>query len=383
MSMFSPLAAWLCAYVADLAHDGGPPTTWDEAVALAEAEGLAPALARRLARHPTDGIPQAVAARLAARFREALARHVVMSRDLAVLLRALAGEKIPAIPLKGAFLAEAVYPHPAARPMSDIDVLVWETDRLRVDEVLSGLGYRRGTDAHSWAFDVAYDAATFYDGPGGARVDVHWRLINDPRYAWNHAAADAVWDRAVPVTLAGESALALAPEDLVLSLAAHLAIHHGLSGLRWYWDLKLVFDRWAATLDGDALVARAERWRVRRALHFVLRRLGELFAVPDVAGITAARLAPRGPRAAGVRWLVAHREDRLGGFEHVLPLLLTDRFADLLSALRPSILPSPGWLRARYGADSASLPRAYLAHAARMADVLRVTVRGMRSYRAR
>ena len=383
MSTFSPLAGWLCAYIADPTHEPGPPASWDQAVVLAETEGLAAALALRLERHPAGAIPPAVAARLPARFKEALARHVVMSRDLAALLRALAGESIPVIPLKGAFLAETVYPHPAARPMSDVDVLVRETDRLRADEVLRGLGYRPGTDAHSWAFDVAYDAAAFYDGPGGARVDVHWRLINDPRYAWNHAEADAVWDRAVPVTLAGEPALALAPEDLVLSLAAHLAIHHGLSGLLWYWDLKLVLDRWAATLDADALVARAERWRVRRALHFVLRRLGELFAVPDIVGITAARLVPHGPRAASVRWLIAHREDRLRGFEHVLPLLLTDRFADLLSALRLSIFPSPSWLRARYGADSVSLPRAYLAHGARMADVLRVTARGIRSYRAR
>jgi hypothetical protein len=387
MSTLPLVTTCLCADVAALTHDANLPETsaanWNEVVALAEAEGLAPALALRLERHPTDALAPALGARLSARFKEALARHVVMSRDLATLLRALSREGIPVIPLKGAFLAEAVYPHPAVRPMSDVDVLVPPADRLRVDELLRGLGYRRGTDAHSWAFDVTYDTATFYDGPGGARVDVHWRLINDPRYAWNHAEAEAVWDRAVPVTLAGEPALALAPEDLVLSLAAHLAIHHGLSGLLWYWDLKLVLDRWAATLDGDALVMRAERWRVRRALYFVLRRLGELFAVPDVARVTAARLVPRGPRAASVRWLVAHREDRLRGFEHVLPLLLTDSLADLLRVLRPSILPSPSWLRARYGADSVSLPRAYLAHGARMADVVRVTARGMRSYRAR
>src|SRR6185369_9232940 len=103
-------------------------------------------------------------------------------------------------------------------------------DRLRVDEILRGLGYRRGSDAHSWAFDVAYDGATFYDGPGGARVDVHWRLLNEPRYPWRHAEADAVWDRATAVTLAGERALALCAEDLVLSLATHLAVHHGLTG---------------------------------------------------------------------------------------------------------------------------------------------------------
>lgn len=379
MSTFPPLAAWLCARVAARADDADPrppPASWDEVVAFAESEGLAAGLALSLGCHHGGGeVASAVGARLSARFREALARHVVTSRDLAVLLRALAAETIPAIPLKGAFLAEAVYPHPAARPMSDVDVLVRPAERLRVDEVLRGLGYRRADDAHSWAFDVAYDAATSYDGTNGARVDVHWRVLNDPRYGWNPAEAEAVWDRTVPITLAGEPSLALAPEDLVLSLAAHLAVHHGLSGLVWYWDLKLVLDRWSSTLDGNALVARAGRWRVRGALALVLARLAELFSLPDVAAVTAARLAPRGPRAALARWLVARRGAALQAFEHVLPLLLTDRFVDVLRASRSAICPSPAWLRARYGADAASLPRAYLAHAARTASVLRGTAR--------
>jgi hypothetical protein len=369
----TPTTAWLCAYLAALTADadppGSPPVGWDALTAVAEADGLAPALAFGLARHPDATVPGAVAARLAARFNVALARQVVMSRDRATLLRGLDDAQIPAIVLKGAYLGETVYPHPALRPMSDIDVLVRHGDRLRVDEVLRGLGYRRGTDAHSWGFDLAYDAATFYDGPGGARVDVHWRLLNDPRFGWRRAEAEAVWDRAVPVRLAGAPALALCPEDLVLALAAHLAVHHGLSGLLWYWDLRLVLDRWSATLDWGELTGRAERWRVRRALSFVLRRLGDFFSVPDAVDIMAARIIPRGPRTMTVRWLVTHRAERMRAFEHVMPLLLTDRAVDLLRALGPAICPSPTWLRARYGV--ASLPRAYRAHAARMATILR------------
>lgn len=378
MSTFSPLARWLCGRVAADADGLPPPAGWSEVVALAEAEGLAPGLASSLDRHSGGEVPPEAASRLSLRFREALARHVVMSRDLATLLRALAGEKIAVIPLKGAFLAETVYPHPAARPMSDIDVLVPPAERLRVDGVLRGLGYRRGHDAHSWAFDVAYDAATSYDGAGGARVDVHWRLLNDPRYGWAHAEADAVWDRALPVTLAGEPALALASEDLVLSLATHLAIHHGLSGLVWYWDLALVLDRWSVTLDWNALMGRAERWRVRGALSFVLARLGELFQLPEIVGVAAARLAPRGPRAASARWLVARHGERLTAFEHVIPLLLTDRFVDVLRASRSMVCPAPGWLRARYGPDTVSLPHAYLAHGARMARVLSESIHRLR-----
>jgi hypothetical protein len=370
----TPATAWLCGYLAALTADADPPTSppidWDALAAVAEAERLVPALAFGFARHPDATVPGAVAARLAARFNVAVARHVVMSRDLATVLRALDEAAIPTIVLKGAYLGETVYPHPALRPMSDIDVLVRHGDRLRMDEVLRGLGYRRGTDAHSWAFDVTYDAATFYDGPGGARLDVHWRLLNDPRFGWRPAAAEAVWDRAVPVKLAGARALALCPEDLVLTLAAHLAVHHGLSGLLWYWDLRLVLDRWAATLDWRELMELAERWRVRRALSVVLRRLGDFFPVPDAVDSLATRIAPRGPRTMAARWLVTHGRGRTRGFEHWLPLLLTDRPLDLLRVLGPAICPSPAWVRARYGV--ASLRRAYGAHAARMATIVRL-----------
>src|SRR5438105_6151789 len=163
--MVSP-TEWLRAYLATLTAEVKlarlPAGGWEAVAAVAESEGLAPALAFGLARRPDPDVPAAVATRLDARFKQAVARHIVMSRDLAIVLRGLARMGVPTIVLKGAYLAEAAYPHPALRPMSDVDVLVHRHDRLRVDALLRDLGYRPGADAHSWAFDLAYDSATFY-----------------------------------------------------------------------------------------------------------------------------------------------------------------------------------------------------------------------------
>ena len=153
-------------------------------------------------------------------------------------------------------------------------------------------------------------------------------------------------------------------------MAAHLAIHHGLSGLLWYWDLKLVLDRWSTTLDWQGLATRAQRWRVRSALFFTLRGVCDRFEMPALVQAMTARIAPRGPRPAAVRWLVARRAHRLRDLEHVIPLLLTDRFPDVLRAVGGSMLPSPSWIRARYGSESSSLARGYLAHGARLATVV-------------
>jgi len=76
----------------------------------------------------------------------------------------------------------------------------------------------------------------------------------------------------LPRAMAGQEALGLCPEDLLLYLSVHLAVHHALAGLLWYYDLFLI-ERWRGTLDWEALIAWASRWRVRAALYFALWEL--------------------------------------------------------------------------------------------------------------
>jgi hypothetical protein len=186
-----------------------------------------------------------------------------------------------------------------------------------------------------------------------------------------------VWDRAVKIHVAGETALGLCPEDLLLYLAAHLAVHHGLAGVRWYWDLALLLGRRGAGLDWQALVERASAWRVRRALAFALRGC-QLFFDVSAPGEVVARLRPRGPRAALLGRLVRHAEaDRLARLEHLIALLLVDRGRDLAAPFIQALCPSPGWVRARYAGAGAALPRAYLAHYQRMVVVAGRVRRGL------
>ena len=83
----------------------------------------------------------------------------------------------PVIPLKGAFLAEAVYGDIALRPMADFDLLVKPPDLPRAVEILRQLGYES-----EQPFDPAAQRAGFQDmppmrRPGGAVVELHWTLV--------------------------------------------------------------------------------------------------------------------------------------------------------------------------------------------------------------
>jgi hypothetical protein len=328
-------------------------------------------------------MPLAVRERLKRYLVDGTASHLILSGELRRLLKRFEVEKIPVIPLKGLALAETFYPHPAIRPCTDLDLLVRRESVRQVDELLQRLGYRRLADAHSFQFDLAWDRATLYEGTTGVRVDLHWGLLSDPRYSWDEREGQRVWDRAVRTRVAGQDALGLCPEDLLLYLAAHLAVHHALAGLLWYYDLYLVFERLGGTLDWEALIERASRWRVRAALYFALMELEALFGARMPAAVMT-EIEPRGPRATAMGWLLRHRTPQQRRWlEHLIALLLVDRGRDLLGPLRRALLPPPEWLEARYEGEGSSLPGRYLAHYRRLGEVVRQATRGLGPSRPR
>jgi hypothetical protein len=365
--------AWLVAALGALGRAEPVPAApagldWEGLVDVADAEDLVPALAHALGTLHVAGVPVAARRRLTERVAVSRARHLVMLRELAHVLRRCAVDGLDVIVFKGPALAEDVYPEPTLRPFSDLDLLVRPEDRFRMDDTLRALGHRRLADEHSWDFDVAYDGATVYETPAGVRIDLHWSLLTEPRFAWGGDEAE-VWARAEPIVVAGEPARGLGREDLVLYLAAHLAVHHTLAGLLRYWDVALVLERRGAELDWRALVARAERWRLRHALFFVLRGARDAFAAPVPPAVLRA-LRPSGPRAALLATLVRGRDTlRLVPLEHLVTLLLVDRGRDLYGPLRHALWPSADWMRARYGA-AASRRTLYRAHLRRLGGVV-------------
>ena len=358
----------------------GESPDWKGLVALAAAEGLGPALGFACRADRAAPLPFTVRARLEQYLVDGTARYLLLSRELARLLERFEGERIPVIPLKGPALAEALYPDPALRPGTDLDLLIRRETLERVDDLLLGLGYRRRPDAHSFQFDLSFDRATLYEAPSGIHVDLHWGLVSDPRYSWGERESLTVWDRAVRVRVAGRNALGLGPEDLFLYLAVHLAVHHALTGLLWYYDLFLVLERRAGALDWEVLVERASRWRVRSALYFALLGLEMLFGSRAPAGVMT-RIEPRGPRAAAMKWLLRHRTPRqLRDLEHLVTLLLVDRSRDLPGTLRRALFPAPEWLRVRYpDLGSASRFAYYLAHYRRLGKIVTGTKDGLGS----
>ena len=128
-----------------------------------------------------------------------LARTVWLQAHLAAFLRACAEAELPVIVLKGAALAETVYPRLGLRDFRDLDILVRPADAPRARAVLECLGY--AADETHWhdlltGDDCQADFARQTSG-GPVVLELHTDFVNNDLLRDQVAAAgEDLWRRA-------------------------------------------------------------------------------------------------------------------------------------------------------------------------------------------
>ncbi len=265
--------------------------------------GLAPLLLWALKR--TDPLDPALAAQLAplqAQARQVAARYAHLKTARAHVDATLAAAAIPALWLKGAALAETVYPQPVLRPMGDLDVLVPFARRAEALAALKAAGYadepRDPLGAQVAAFlppDETHHHYNLVGGPGGGvRVELHFRVARailpdldalDWFWSQTHEAADR---QGKPLGFS-----TLRPEAHLLYLCAHALLQHGEEqiGLLHFYDLHLlatVYD-----LDWALIVERAAILRWTYPVERGLTLAQEYFGTPLPAGVMGELRARR------------------------------------------------------------------------------------------
>lgn len=334
---------------------------WEATVARAEHERLAPILYVALR---GGAAPAQILARLRASWMAAECQQLLAGKQLRDIVGAFGRAGVQTIVLNGPALATAYYPDPALRPFIDLDLLVRRRDRERALKILLDHGYAHETPGRS----LDHVPAAYLAPPAASEllpVDLHWECVGQSaagRAA--EQAAEEIWSRAVAAPAWGAAARTLAPEDLLIYLAANFAIHHTLTGALWQLDLALVLRRHRGTLDWDAIVARARRWGAASAMYFGLRSVG------DHLGVTAPTPAMNRLRPGDLRVTLIDRLQRPevpgpARLEYLIGVAMLDRYSDIARTLASGLVPPPGWLRSRY--DSRSIVAAYLTHYGRVA----------------
>ncbi len=242
---------------------------WAEVLDLADRHGMTPHLHWNL-RGTWDGLaaPDDLRETLRRRYVRQGVRNARLLGRLGRVLAALRAAGIDVIVLKGAHLAELVYEEVALRPMVDVDILVRNQDLGRATDVLGSLGYEateqaRGAE-HQGAIDENMHVAPMRRR-GGPTVEVHYAIAVPARVGG--IETEGLWSRAEPASIGDTDALVLSPEDLVLHLCVHVALHHGFAAkLVQLRDLPAVVDRLGGRIDWKVLVERARTWGVLRAV---------------------------------------------------------------------------------------------------------------------
>jgi hypothetical protein len=324
------------------------PLNWESLLNRAEQQGVVPILYQTLSSLGSDAPPAGLTL-LKQCYETNLHRTLFLTRELIRTLDHLDALAITVLPYKGVALAETLYGDMALRQAGDIDLLIRPRDLSRIRDGLKELGYTPHlplSEAEERAYlQSGYECA--FDGPLGRNLlEVQWAL--QPRFYAVDFEMEALFRRAISVTVAGRSMKTPSPEDLFLILSLHAA-KHVWGRLIWLCDISHLVK--SPALNWDSIGETASSFGIVRILQVTLVLTNRLLgtAIPAAAAKTlatdSAALALAGEIAPQIGGAALHDVESLSYFR--LMLRLRERTSDHIRFLRRlAFTPGPGEWRA-------------------------------------
>jgi hypothetical protein len=295
----------------------------DALLAEASQQGLAGVLHAAWSAEGDWSGPARLRSALAEMRRSLLVRGVRQLELAARVQSMLAEQGIPALPLKGAALAEQLYEGEGDRPMADVDLLAperWGDARDFLE--LQGFSVLARAD-HAWAF---------LDPLSGSVLELHHSVTSCPGLFPLDGPGLVARSREG----AGQVRRLPAPEDLLVHLAMHASFQHGLvlSLVQWL-DFRRLLERLRPEFRN--VVAIAGRLRANGVV------AAALLAAEAVVGLSlslevrdwAESQVPSGLRS----WLLARRAAPLAFVAPTVPELARVRWG-LSSGRRIALVKS-------------------------------------------
>ncbi len=280
----------------------------------------------------------------------AVAQSAILLDNLARLGEVFSRPSVlPIVVVKGGALAFTLYPDPALRPVSDIDILV---RREHIPEVLTRLraaGYRK------WGQEMApglnqilgHHLRLARETGGSFHLEVHWTLaLSDhdrqvPDMAW-------FWAHTEPLRLPFPNPfLTLDPTAHLLYLAAHAMLHHGEAAAdpKWVYDILLLVGKEGARIRWEELAEQAAACRWTEAVLRALQRASGYSRKSLPEGALPALGARRDPAVAD---LLERKATRRRKGETAWERFSSLNWRGRTALLRGLFFPSPTFVRWRY-----------------------------------
>jgi hypothetical protein len=231
-----------------LTQEANKITDWSQVPTQAEWHGLGPLLYTGLKAADIEP-PQNIKRDLQGLYLRHRHANGVRARVLAEILAAYQTAGIQALVIKGAALAHLLYPEPALRPMSDIDLLVKKSDARRGQELLAELGFHAPLPPSDRLPGKHLLAATRLVEGLAVSVELHHNLFNFGTRA--SLELEKLTAPPIPFALAGVTAYTLPYEEILWHQCQHLALIGQPFRLIWLADIVGLAERFAGEIDWD------------------------------------------------------------------------------------------------------------------------------------
>ncbi len=241
---------------------------WEYLIQIAQWHGVTPLLYHSLKNTCPESVPQEKLKQLREYFQANSCHNVFLTKKLIAILRLFANHEIPALPFKGAILAEAVYGDLCLRQTRDLDILVHQLHYQKAKDVLIAEGYEV-------ILDLPWECHFVLDGDIIC-IDLHCKLL--PKNYSRSMDDNYWWENWQSFCLAGEMLPNLLPEACFFMLCLH--------GTKDCWNtLHRICDvaetvRAYPDIDWQQIVDRANRLGCKRIISLALLLAKDLMEMP-------------------------------------------------------------------------------------------------------
>jgi hypothetical protein len=198
-------------------------------------------------------IPNDIMTQLRSHYIESLARNMLLFDELNRVLKAFNEAGIEVIVLKGAALAETVYPDIALRPMGDVDLLIKMVNQEKCFTLLREIGYKDVQENHRIRL-LHHSFAKTLTGDH-IKIEIHHRLAKDEIFMTNFDLEEVFFHGHIPL------------EYHIVYLSWH-AVHHSFARILWLCDLVEIIKHNNDLIKYDVVYRKGTDFNIQRQLFF-------------------------------------------------------------------------------------------------------------------
>lgn len=223
-----------------------------------------------------ENIDDPLLGRIKGIYRQIWSRNQLLFHESAAVMLAMQAADIPVLVLKGATLANKLYPDAGQRPMADFDFMVPFAETGRAHEILRQCGWKY-VEAVPLERTVWSSHASKWDNKNARQIDLHWHLLPGWRLP---GVDDDVWTRAAKVQIAGSPFPSMSATDLLWHVCAHGAIGDEVPSIRWVADAWMILHHDREPVDWEQFLESVQRRSLGFSVGCALRYLKDGFNAP-------------------------------------------------------------------------------------------------------